>query len=155
MLDRDLAELYGVETRVINQAVTRNRERFPEDFVFQLTKDERDEVITICDHLRLLKYAVYPPYAFTENGVAMLSSVLKSQRAILVNVQIMRTFTKLRELISTHKDLAQKIAELESKFESHDGQISKIFAAIRRLVNPPVKHRREIGFRLSPGRQTQ
>lgn len=147
MIDRHLAELYGVTTMALNQAVKRNRERFPEDFMFRLTKAERDEVITICDNLRPLKFSPTLPNVFTENGVAMLSSVLRSKRAILVNIQVMRTFTRLRQFISTHKELARKIKDLERKIRSHDHQIEAIFEAIRELMNPPADERKIIGFR--------
>ncbi|OGR81996.1 MAG: hypothetical protein A3J74_01900 [Elusimicrobia bacterium RIFCSPHIGHO2_02_FULL_57_9] len=147
MIDRHLAELYGVTTMALNQAVKRNRERFPEDFMFRLTKAERDELITICDNLRPLKFSPALPNAFTENGVAMLSSVLRSKRAILVNIQVMRTFTRLRQLISTHKELARKIESLERSIKSHDHQIEAIFEAIRGLMNPSESGRKIIGFR--------
>ena len=146
MIDNDLAELYGVSTKVLNQAVKRNKERFPSDFMFRLTKRERDEVVTTCDHLRKLKFSSTLPNVFTENGVAMLSSVLRSHRAILVNVQIMRTFTRLRQLISTHHALARKLDVLERKIKSHDHQIEVIFDAIRELINPPETPRKSIGF---------
>src|SRR3972149_8476390 len=125
MLDRDLAELYGVPTKVLNQAVKRNIKRFPGDFMFQLTQIEKDEVVTNCDHLRALRFSPQLPYAFTEQGVAMLSSVLNSERAILVNIQIMRAFTKLREILLTHKDLAKKIAEMEKKYDRQFGEQGK------------------------------
>lgn len=149
MLDKDLALLYGVETRTLNQAVKRNTNRFPEDFMFQLSKEEMEDwrsqiVISNKERMGLRKR----PYAFTENGVAMLSSVLNSERAIEVNIQIMRTFTKLREIISTHKELAHKLAQLESKMEKHDDEIKVIFSAIRQLMAPPPeKPRKKIGFR--------
>jgi len=108
MLDSDIAQLYGVETKVLNQAVKRNLERFPLDFMFELTSEEKEEVVTNCDHLKALKFSPQLPYAFTEQGVAMLSSVLNSERAIYVNIQIMRTFTKLKSLLATHKDLQKK-----------------------------------------------
>ena len=111
MLDRDLAELYGVETRVLNQAVKRNIERFPEDFMFSLTKIEKDEVVTICDHLQALKFSPSLPFAFTEQGVAMLSSVLKSQKAVEVNIKVMRAFVAMRHFLQNN---AQVFAELKS-----------------------------------------
>lgn len=150
MIDRHLAELYGVTTMALNQAVKRNGERFPEDFMFRLTKAERDEVITICDNLRPLKFSPVLPNAFTENGVAMLSSVLRSKRAILVNIQVMRTFTRLRQLISTHKELAGKIEDLERRIKSHDHKIEAIFEAIRELMSPPESTRKVIGFHPHP-----
>ncbi|MBI5624545.1 MAG: ORF6N domain-containing protein [Elusimicrobia bacterium] len=146
MLDHGLAELYGVATKALNQAVKRNKERFPGDFVFRLTAGERDEVVTICDHLRQLKFSPSSPFAFTENGVAMLSSVLRSRRAIMVNVRIMRTFTRLRHLISTHHELARKLEVLERKVESHDQSISGIFDVIRDMMEPAEEPRRPIGF---------
>lgn len=147
MLDKDLAQLYGVETRVLNQAVRRNIERFPKDFMFQLTKEEMENwksqiVITKSEKMGLRR----SPYAFTEQGVAMLSSVLNSKRAILVNIAIMRAFVKLRKILSTHKELAHKLTELERKIEKHDGEIKTIFDAIRQLMAPPKKPRRQIGF---------
>lgn len=118
MLDRDLAMLYGVETKALNQAVRRNIVRFPDDFMFQLTKEEakdplRSQIVT----LKRGQHFKYLPYAFTENGVAMLSSVLNSERAIAVNIQIMRTFTKIREMLATHKELKQKVEEMEKKYD--------------------------------------
>jgi len=148
MLDRDLATLYGVETRTLNQAVRRNINRFPEDFMFQLTMEEMENwksqiVISNKEKMGLRKR----PYAFTENGVAMLSSVLSSERAVEVNIQIMRTFTRLREMILTHKELAHKLAQLERKIGKHDDEIKTIFNAIRQLMVPPEPKRRKVGFR--------
>lgn len=143
MLDVDLAELYKVKTKVLNQAVKRNKKRFPEDFMFQLTKNEMDELVTICDHLSKLRFSYVLPYAFTEQGVAMLSSVLNSERAILVNIQIMRTFTKLREMIESNKDLKRKIEDMEKKYDS---QFHIVFEAIKKLIEPEVKQKRKIGF---------
>ena len=143
MLDTDLAELYRVMTGTLNQAVKRNRKRFPEDFMFQLTKEERDEVITICDNLKKLKFSPSLPYVFTEQGVAMLSTVLNSERAINVNIQIMRTFTKLREMIENNKDLKRKIEDMEKKY---DKQFQIVFEAIKQLVEPEVRPKRKIGF---------
>ena len=111
MLDRDLAELYGVETKVLNQAVKRNIERFPEDFMFALNKSEKDEVVTICDHLQVLKFSPTLPFAFTEQGVAMLSSILKSPKAVEVNIKIMRTFVAMRHFLQNN---AQVFAELKA-----------------------------------------
>jgi hypothetical protein len=131
MLDRDLASLYGVETRVFKQAVKRNIERFPADFMFQLTRQEKAEVITICDNPESIKFSPANPDVFTEQGVAMLSSVLNSKRAVQANIQIIRVFTRLRELMISHKDLARKIADLERKFKVHDEAIVRILQAIR------------------------
>jgi hypothetical protein len=151
MLDRDLAALYGVETRVLNQAVRRNIDRFPEDFMFALTRDEImriSQTVISSEHSdkASLKFSKNVT-AFTEQGVAMLSSVLNSDRAIHVNIAIMRAFVKLREILSTHKELAHKLAELEGRIEKHDGEIKAIFNAIRQLMTPPEPRRRRIGFR--------
>ena len=145
MIDIDLAGLYGVTTSVLNQAVKRNLVRFPDDFMFQLSEAELENlrsqsVISSWGGRR------YLPYAFTEHGVAMLSSILNSDRAILVNVAIMRTFVKLREIMSTRKDLARQIDALEGKYAKHDQQIQIIFDAIRKLLQPAVPPKRRIGF---------
>ncbi|MEK9150288.1 MAG: ORF6N domain-containing protein [Candidatus Desantisbacteria bacterium] len=140
MLDRDLAELYGVPTRRLNEQVKRNIKRFPEDFMFQLTKEETD---SLRSHFAILKrgeHFKYLPYAFTEHGILMLSSVLNSERAILVNIQIMRAFTRIRRILASHEELRRKI-------EEHDAQIQVIFEAIRQLMTPPVKEMKKIGFR--------
>jgi len=147
MLDRDLALLYGVETKVLNQAVKRNRSRFPEDFMFRLSTSERNELVTNCDRFGTLKHSSSNPYAFTEQGVAMLSSVLKSERAVQVNILIMRAFVKLREIISTHKELARKVNLIEKRMDSQDKKIYTIFEAIRQLMAPPVGRSKKIGFR--------
>ena len=146
MLDSDLAELYGVETKVLVRAIKRNIERFPPDFMFQLTKEEFDNLRFHFGTSSQWGGRRYLPYAFTEQGVAMLSSVLRSKRAIQVNIAIMRVFVKLRQILSTHKELAYKLAELERKIERHDEEIKVIFDAIRQLVTPPEKPRRRIGF---------
>ena len=133
MLDRDLAELYGVKTRVLNQAVKRNIKRFPEDFRFSLSREEILRMSQIVTSLKFYKSVS----VFTEQGVAMLSSVLKSERAIQVNIAIMRAFVKLRKILSTHKELAHKLNELEKRIEKHDSEIRTIFEAIRQLMKPP------------------
>jgi len=144
MLDADLAVLYGVETRVLVQAVKRNIERFPEDFMFQLNREEfailRSQSVTSSDW----GGRRYPPYAFTEQGVAMLSSVLRSQRAIHVNIEIMRAFIRLRQMLASHAELARKLDALEKKY---DAQFKEVFEAIRQLMTPPEPKRRAIGFR--------
>lgn len=142
MLDRDLAKLYGVETRKLNQAVKRNIARFPEDFMFPLT---REEILRISQIVISLKFSK-SVYVFTEQGVAMLSSVLNSERAIQVNILIMRAFVKLKELLMTHKDLATKIEALEKKYANHDEKIKLIFEAIRQLLEPLVKEKKIIEF---------
>ena len=145
MLDRDLAELYKVPTGRLNEQVKRNIRRFPGDFMFQLTRKE----------FKILKsqFAISSwggtrklPYVFTEQGVAMLSSVLHSERAVHVNIAIMRAFVKLRQILSAHKELAHKLRQLEKKIEKHDVEIHAIFEAIRQLMTPPEKPKRRIGF---------
>ena len=147
MLSVDLAELYGVETRVLNQAVKRNIERFPEDFMFTLTENEANSLVSqnVIPHKKY--FGGHLPYAFTEQGIAMLSSVLKSKRAIDVNILIMRAFVKMRQILSTHKELADKLNELEDKYEKHDKDIKAIIDAIRQLMAPPEKSARKIGFK--------
>ena len=147
MLDRDLAKLYGVTTGNLNKAVKRNIERFPEDFMFQLTRDEEKTLSFQFGSLKRGQHPKYLPHVFTEQGVAMLSSVLRSKRAIQVNIAIMRVFVRIKEMISTHKELAHKLSELERKIEKHDEEICSIFEAIRQLMaSPPEKKRRIIGF---------
>jgi hypothetical protein len=167
ILDFDLAALYGVTTKVLNQAVKRNRERFPADFMFQLTAQDRSnlrsQIVTssqqILDNQRTptnwsqfvtgsSKHGGerYLPYAFTEQGVAMLSSVLNSERAVKVNIAIMRAFVKLRETLETNRKLARKFSELENRVGKHDKEIAAIIEAIRQLMAPPKKPHREIGF---------
>jgi hypothetical protein len=146
ILDADLAMLYGVPTRVLNQAVRRNLKRFPQDFMFKLTQPEKDQVITICDHLKNLKYAKALPNAFTEHGAIMAASVLSTERAVQISVFVVRAFVKLRETLSTHKELAQKLAELERKVQNHDQAIQSLVIAIRQLMKPPETKKRPIGF---------
>ncbi len=146
MLDADLATLFGVQTKALNQAVKRNRERFPHDFMFHLTEKEKEEVVTNCDHLYRLKFSPVLPYAFTEYGALMLANVLNSPKAIQASIYIVRVFVKFREMISIHKTLAQKLDELERKIEKHDDEIQNILEAIRQLMVPPEKPRRRIGF---------
>lgn len=147
MLDRDLAELYKVETRALNQAVKRNIKRFPDDFMFQLTNEETKNwisqiVISNKERMGLRKN----PLVFTEMGVAMLSSVIKSERAIQVNIQIMRTFTRIREILLTHKDLKKKIENLEKKYEQHNDHFKVVFEAIKRLLEEKEKPKNKLGF---------
>ena len=148
MLDADLAGLYGVTVGRLNEAVKRNRDRFPADFMFQLADSE---FAILKSQIAISSYGWggrrHPPYAFTEQGVAMLSSVLKSKRAVQVNIAIMRAFVKLREMLSTHTEFRQKLAQLERKLEGHDGQIRSLFDAIRQLMAPPHPKPKKIGFR--------
>ena len=147
MLDSDLAELYEAKTKALIQAVKRNIGRFPLDFMFQLNNQE---VITLRSQFVTSKSGKggrrYIPYVFTEQGVAMLSSVLNSERAILVNIAIMRAFVKLRGMLSTHKELAYKLKQIENKIEKHDEEIKVIFDAIRQLMIPPEPKKKKIGF---------
>jgi hypothetical protein len=149
MLDRDLAELYGVETKYLKRQVKRNADRFPEDFMFQLIdkefKEWRRQFVTSksSDYMGLR----YAPYAFTEQGVAQLSSVLNSKRAIAVNIQIIRLFTKMRKMLITHKDLLLKINEMESRITDHDQNIRQIFEYLKRLIKEQGTPRKQIGFK--------
>lgn len=150
MIDRDLAELYGVTTKRLNEQVHRNLKRFPDDFMFSLTQSEKDELVANCDQLDLLKHSSQLPYAFTEQGIAMLSSVLRSDRAIEMNILIMRTFVKLRQVLATHQELAAKFRELESRVGQHDSAIREIFEAIKQMIAYEERPRKAIGFRNSP-----
>jgi leucyl aminopeptidase len=151
ILDHDLARFYGVATKVLNQAVKRNLDRFPEDFMFQLTKAEAEE----WEHLKRSRSQIvtlnktrgtnikYQPYAFTEHGILMLSSVLKSQRAVQVNIQIMRTFVRLRQMLASNETLTERLDKLE---ENYDVKFKIVFRAIRQLMNPPAVKKKAIGF---------
>ena len=156
MMDRDLAELYGVETRVLNQAVKRNKDRFPEDFMFQLTKTEFENwisqfVISNSEKMGLRKL----PFVFTEQGVAMLSSVLSSKTAIEVNIQIIRVFTKMREFLFTHNEILLRLEKLEKetltqgkKMTEHEVEIQAIFEALKQLLQTPEQPRQKIGYKV-------
>lgn len=146
MIDRDLAELYGVETKHLNRQIKRNIQRFPEEFMFQLTIEERNQLVTICHRFKTMKHSSSLPYAFTEHGVAMIASVLKSDRAVKISIHIIKAFVKLREILSSHKELANKLAQLERKIENHDEEIRLIFDAIRQLMAPPEPRQKQIGF---------
>jgi len=158
ILDHDLARLYGVATKVLNQAVKRNLDRFPEDFMFQLTKDETEEwerLKRLRSQIVTLKKArgthmKYQPYAFTEHGILMLSSVLKSQRAVQVNIQIMRTFVRWRQMFLSNETLIERLDELE---ENYDAKFRIVFSAIRQIMNPRAVKRKAIGFRSSVARK--
>jgi hypothetical protein len=149
MLDRDLAELYNVSTGVLNQSVKRNRKRFPPDFMFQLSKEETENWIsqTVISNPAMRMSVRRRPYAFTEQGVAMLSSVLSSDRAIDVNIAIVRAFVRLREILGSHKDLARKLEELEKKY---DTQFRAVFEAIRQLMLPPPEPEKKRKFGFAP-----
>ena len=143
ILDRDLAEMYCVETRVLKQAVRRNIDRFPNDFMFELNKEEQDSLRSQFVTLKRGQHSKYPPFAFTEQGVAMLSSVLNSDQAIMVNIAIMRTFTRLRKMIDSHEDLKSKIEGMEKKY---DDQFRIVFEAITQLLEVDEKPKKKIGY---------
>ncbi|OGA30786.1 MAG: hypothetical protein A3I65_12135 [Betaproteobacteria bacterium RIFCSPLOWO2_02_FULL_68_150] len=144
LVDADLAALYGVRTKALNQAVKRNADRFPEDFMFQLTQVEKAEVVTNCDHLRRLRFSPVLPYAFTEHGAIMAANVLNSAAAVRTSVLVVRAFVRLRELIASHKVLASRLDTLEARC---DRQFKVVFDAIRGLMMPPEpKPKRRIGF---------
>jgi hypothetical protein len=157
IIDADLAALYGVPTKALNQAVKRNLERFPADFMFNLTPGEKAEVVTNCDHLRNLRFSRTLPFAFTEHGAIQAANVLGSAQAVEMGVYVVRTFIRLRELAVTHQDLAKRLVELEEKTESlamqHDtfsrntrNQLRQVFDALRALMAPPDPPKRPIGF---------
>jgi ORF6N domain len=149
LLNSDLAALYGVPTKRLNEQVRRNRQRFPEDFLFQLTAAEKAEVVANCDHLAKLKFSPQLPYAFTEHGTMMAAMILNSPRAVEVSVFVVRAFVKLRQFVLAHKELAGKLDQLEKKVGGHDDAIRQLLAAIRQLMAPPAAPPRagRIGFR--------
>ena len=144
MLDADLAELYGVPTKALNQAVRRNKDRFPEDFMFQLTRQEKEEVVTNCDHLKRLKFSPNLPYAFTEHGAIMLATVLNSPVAVQSSIHIVRAFVRLRQMLASNTELARKLDAIEKKYDAH---FKVVFDAIRQLMSPPEAKKRKVGFR--------
>jgi hypothetical protein len=146
MLDSDLATLYGVTTGNLNKAVKRNPQRFPSDFMFQLTAEEAEDLIFQIGISKGRGGRRHRPYAFTEQGIAMLSSVLNSDRAVKINIAIMRAFVKLRQMLETNRELARRFLELEQRVGKHDEEIASVLEAIRQLMAPPEKPRREIGF---------
>ena len=146
MLDADLAAVYGVSTKALNQAVKRNTARFPDDFRVRLTAEERDEVVTDCDHLRALKFSPVLPWAYTEHGAIMAATVLNSARAAEMSVFVVRAFVRLREMAGNHAELSARLGALERKVAGHDQGIREMFKAIRTLIQPPAKPRRQIGF---------
>ncbi len=152
MLDRDLAEMYGVPTFRLNEAVKRNKTRFPDDFMFQLTKEEYNSLRSQIAILEKGKHSKYLPHVFTEQGVAMLSSVLNSETAIQVNIQIIRLFTKMKQMILDNKDLWMKIEKIEQHLLKNDEEIKTVFAYLKKLLIQENKPRNPIGFR-SPGKK--
>ena len=145
MVDSDLAQLYEVETKRLNQQVRRNQTRFPADFVFQLTADERSEVVANCNHLRRLKFSPTLPLAFTEHGAVMAASVLNTAKAIQTSVYVVRAFVHMREAITRHKEIAARLVELERRVARHDTAIGDVVSALRQLMNPPQSVPRPIG----------
>jgi len=145
MLDSDLASIYGVTTKRLNEQVKRNPGRFPADFMFQLTEEEKVEVVAKCDHLARLKFSPYLPHAFTEHGALMLANVLNSDKAVQASVQVARAFVRLRRLLTTTPELARKLDALEKKY---DVQFKVLFDAIRELMEPPEVEHKQIGFRV-------
>ncbi len=148
MLDAELAKLYGVPTKRLNEQAKRNRERFPEDFMFQLSMQEKAEVVAICDYLDRLKFSPVLPYAFTEHGAIMAANVLNSERAVEMSVYVVRAFVKLREMLATQKEMSRKLTELEKRLDYHDEDIHNLVIAIRKLMAPSAKPKKQIGFKL-------
>jgi ORF6N domain len=147
IIDADLAEVYGVSTKRLNEQVKRNINRFPEDFMFQLTLNEKVEVVANCDHLGKLKYSKTLPYAFTEHGAIMAAGVLNTRRAIEISVFVVRAFIKLRQFIAGNKELLQEIGRIEQRLTDHDEQIEELIDVVKQLLNPrPSSNRRRIGF---------
>lgn len=147
MIDRDLAELYGVETRRLKEQVNRNISRFPDHYMFELTKEEYESLRSQNAILKQGAHAKYLPYAFTEHGVLMLANVLKSGRAIEMSIKVIDVFVKLREMLLTNKDILLKLEQLENKVSGHDENIKLIFEYLKQLVNPPQVARKRIGFK--------
>ena len=147
IIDTDLAEFYGVQTKRLNEQVKRNKARFPDDFMFQLSAKEKTEVVANCDHLSKLKYSKTLPYAFTEHGSIMAASVLNSKRAVEVSVYIVRAFVKIRRMMAENKELSRKIVQIERHLAEHDEQIIELIKAIKQLLKPePPPKKRRIGF---------
>ncbi len=148
ILDADLALLYGVPTKVFNQAVKRNLQRFPQDFMFQLTEEEKNELVTNCDRFKNLKHSTTLPHAFTEHGTVMAASVINSKRAVEVSIYIVRAFVQMRQMLSQHKEVLRKLSDLEQKVTVHDSHIKSLFNAMRQLIEAPStsKSKKPMGF---------
>jgi phage regulator Rha-like protein len=144
ILDADLAALYGVSTKRLNEQIKRNRARFPDDFMFQLSGEEKADVVANCDHLKRLKFSSKLPYAFTEHGTIMAANVLNSERAVQASVEVVRAFVRLRQMLASNAELSRRFDELESKY---DRKFKVVFDAIRQLMSPPLPRRKQIGFR--------
>lgn len=147
MLDRDLAELYGVETKRLKEQVKRNLDRFPSHFMFELTQQENESIRSQNASLKQGEHSKYPPYAFTEHGVLMLSNVLKSGRAVEMSIKIIDVFVRLREMLLTHKDILLKLEQVEKQVTQNSEEIQVIFDALKQLINPPQEPREPIGFK--------
>ena len=147
MIDRDLSLLYGVETKYLNRQVRRNPKRFPEEFVFQLSRGEKSELVTNWHRFNILKHSSVLPLAFTENGVAMLAGVLNSDRAIRISVRIIQEFVRLRRMIHANKELSLRLSQLEQKITSHDESINSLLDSIHKLIEEPFEPKRRIGFK--------
>lgn len=150
MIDSDLADLYGVTTKRFNEQVKRNLERFPVDFMFQLTPEEKKEVVAKCDHLQKLKFSPHLPRVFTEHGAIMAASVLNSPRAVEMSVFVVRAFVRLRQVLIEHHELAARLDELEARVARHDNTLSTLVATIRQMATPPASPSRQIGFVVDP-----
>jgi DNA replication protein DnaD len=150
MIDRDLAELYGIPTKRLNEQVKRNLKRFPPDFMFQLTEEEKNEVVANCDHLQDLKYSSFLPFAFTEHGAVMLASVLNSDKAIDVNIQIVRVFIRIRQMLIDNTELRFEIEKIKKKLDNHDKNIEVVFQYLDELIDKKEneKPRKKIGFKI-------
>ena len=144
IIDADLASIYGVSTKRLNEQVKRNKERFPEDFMFKLNKAEKEELVANCDHLKKLRFSSVLPHAFTEYGAIMVANVINSSMAINASISVVRAFVHLREMISAHKELSKRLNKLETKY---DDQFKVVFDAIRELMRIPDKHKNRIGFK--------
>jgi phage regulator Rha-like protein len=156
MIDRDLAELYGVTTKRLNEQVKRNQKRFPEDFMFQITKEEKEEIIRQFEHLSPLKYSPVLPYVFTEHGAVMLASVLNSDKAIEVNIQIVRVFTQIRQMLSDNIELRQELERIRKKVDNQDKNIELVFKYLDELLEKkeqPVLPRKSIGYKVWPEKE--
>ena len=143
MIDADLADIYGVTTKRLNEQIKRNRDRFPEDFMFQLTEKEKAEVVANCDHLKKLKYSPVLPNVFTEHGAIMIATILNSPVAVQASIHVVRAFVRLRQMLASNKELAKRLDKLEEKY---DAQFKVVFDAIRQLMTPPEPKRKKIGF---------
>lgn len=148
MIDRDLAQLYGVTTKRLNEQVKRNLKRFPDDFMFQITREEKEEIILQFEHLSALKFSPSLPYVFTEHGAVMLASVLNSDKAIEVNIQIVRVFTQIRQMLADNTELRLEIEKIRKKLDNHDKNIEVVFKYLDELLEKKEKPRKQIGYKL-------